>query len=209
WVWGALCAAGWLSAASNRGFLRGIARHGPRFLRLAVLVGLALWGLEALREVVASWIDRWGGRLTNEWVSLGASLGVMALHGLLVLLLLGASDVAKASLHAEGRRSAVRALGVGLRFLMRHPVAIGTVVVLGAALQALVLFAAGVSTDLTLGATLAGFWAPLVLGQVFVAFRIALRAGTLLALARMAAPETKPRDDPRKTRPRGADPIED
>jgi len=186
WVWSALSAAGWLSAARSEGFFAGIGRHGFRFLRLAAALALALVGLEIGRRALAAPIDAWAERSTSEVLAFVANRSVDVVHGVFVLLILAASDVAKARIASGDRRFVLGALASAAGFAIRRPMTAVGVGLAGAALQTALVFASGAATDGTLGPTQAGFFVPLLLGQVAIALRIAVRAGTLLAYSRMS-----------------------
>lgn len=185
WIWGALSAAGWLSADARRGFWAGMGQYGLRFARLALGVGGGLVALEMGRGLLARMVTRWAAESTSAPTAFAATTGVAVLHGLLVLWLLTVSDVAKVRIRAEDRRSAFLAFFAALGWVVRRPLSTLGLSLVGAGLQLALLFAAGIATDETMGPTLAGFLVPFGVGQVFVAVRIAVRAGTLLGLARL------------------------
>lgn len=199
WTWGAVAAGGWLYAAARKPFLEGVGRLGLRFLRLGAIVALVIFGLEAARAALAAPVERFADRSTSETLAGGAQLGLAAVHGLAVIFVLCVSDVAKARIHAQDRRFVLRAFLSASWFALRNPGSTLSVGLAGAALQAGLLFAAGVATDRTLGPSAAGFWLPLLLGQVFVALRIAVRAGTLLALARVSGADVAARAEIRES----------
>lgn len=191
---GLLITGGWMSVALRgregagmAAFLQGAGRYFGRFLR-TWLLGLALfagvtwlvWGAPGdwlLRRLVPEGdLELAASERTARWIENGRVLGYTALLLVVELVL----DLARASLVAGDRRSAVFALFRGLGFLLYEPFRVAGVVLGGGALEALWVYA-WVQATVLLGAPL---W---LLALLLPLGRIGLRGARYAALAALYA----------------------
>jgi hypothetical protein len=147
-----------------------------RFLRLAVVAAIVYgflfvtvhgWLFDGLYKVLIR--DLSSERMAFAWRAL-----LYAVFGLLVLAVNLVFDYAKVRAVVEDRRSMLGALTAAARFVRTHP---GTAISLYAldAAAFLVLMAVWAVIAPGVGGSGFGLWARLVLGQVYVAARLALK----------------------------------
>ena len=149
------------------GFFAACGVYGPRLLRLAVVAGVAYWGLFRL---VHPWVV--GGQPPGAGPP-AAGLLRYAAFGLLLALVGLVFDYARVRAVVEDRRSMLGAVLAGWRFVRRHPAACtGLYAANGLAAAAVVgaytVAAPAVATEASTG------WA-FLLGQVYVVARLAGR----------------------------------
>lgn len=156
-------------------FMAAGARFFPRLLRLTVLSGVLYFGIYRLARWLFPWIERLTRDVTVERNLLLANLAgacvVVVLLGLVNLIF----GYAKIAVVYEGRRSSLGALMRAARFVARHPgktiglyLLLALVALLVIALYAILAPGPGQST--TAGVALA-----LLLGQLFLVARLAVR----------------------------------
>lgn len=125
-----------------RGLLSGAAGYYPRLLRmqLAALIPLGLAGL--LASLVMRWASHVGDAATSETATHASSRIAWTLTIALVFVAQLAVDAGRARLAAEPeRRSAVKALGAGVKLIIKRP---AQTLALGAAATAVALLIAAI-----------------------------------------------------------------
>ncbi len=147
-----------------------------RFLRLAILAVPVYYVLFA---VVHDWLfgtlyERLTRDLTVERTAFLVRLGLYVVFGLLFVAVSALVDYAKVRAVVEGRRSMVGALLAAGRFVARHPAAVGGLYLLnGAALVAVLALYAAVAPGA--GRTGWSMWAGFLVGQAYIAARLAVK----------------------------------
>lgn len=148
-----------------------------RFLRLAVVAGLAYWMLfdlfhEWLLEDLYEYLTR---DVTVERTAFLIRIAGYALFGALVLPVNLLLDYAKIRVVVEDRRSMLGALLAAGRFVRRRPLSTGGLYVLNAALFGLLL-AGYAAVDPGVGAPdRTSLWTGLLIGQAYVLARVATK----------------------------------
>ena len=147
-----------------------------RFLRLAVVAGVAYWFL--FTYVHEQFFDEWYVRATRnlsvERVAFAWRAGLYALFGLLLVAVNVVCDYTRVRLVVEDRRSVVGALSASLAFIARNP---GAVAVLYAANGATFLLIVAVWAVVAPGAGRGGLtmWAGVALTQLYLVVRLMLK----------------------------------
>lgn len=157
------------------GFFAACGTHFFRFLRLGVIAGAAYY-------VLFSWIHPWlfddvATLLARDLSAERAEAGIIAvLYVIFGAALLGTSllfDYARVRIVVEDRRSAIGAVLASLRFIRRH---LGAVLALAGLQLAVLVALAAVYATLAPGAWSGGWaWLALLVGQVWIVFRIGCR----------------------------------
>ena len=154
-------------------------RYFFRLLRIALLTAVAYYGAFRLARWLFDWIGSATIDATAEKTVLIYNLLAAALVVGLLLLIRTVSDVAKIATIVEDRRSALLAVGRGIGFVATHPVAIAGIIAVFSALTG-VLFV--LYKFLAPGVTESSAWgivAALVITQLFLVAKVALRIALL------------------------------
>lgn len=189
-----------LTTGDDRRFLhrfgRGAGHFFGRFLRVGIAAGLTLVALAGLVAAAAGALAR---RLEESpwepmWVVMGgARLGLIALVALVALVAL---DVARIRLVREDGRRAVRLYWGSLALVLRHPVATLGIWAGTAALFALVLGLYALVRAVAPAQAWAGILFMVLAQQAVMlcraALRVALFAGEIALVERLAAPLSTP-----------------
>jgi hypothetical protein len=173
------------AAAGAAGFFAACGRHAFRFLRLALLSGVLYYLVYRLARAGFGALEDASRDVTSErtvllWVVAGAALTVLLLAAVRVVF-----DYAKVAVVAHGRRSALGAAWAGARFVASRPFATlglwAGFALLGAALLALY----SLLPAFTGVATWASVVLVLLVGQLALAVKLALRLALLGAETRL------------------------
>jgi hypothetical protein len=176
---------GAVAAAGAAGFFAACGRHAFRFLRLALLSGVLYYLVYRLARAGFGALEDAARDVTSErsvlfWVIAGAALTVFLLAVVRVVF-----DYAKIAVVAHGRRSALGAAWAGARFVASRPFATlglwAGFALLGAALLALY----SLLPAFTGVATWASVVLVLLVGQLALAVKLALRLALLGAETRL------------------------
>lgn len=190
-------------------FLAACGTYFFRFLRLAVVAGLAYWLLfdlvhEWLLEDLYEYLTR---DVTAERTAFLVRVAGYALFGALVLPVNLLLDYAKIRAVVEDRRSMLGALLAAGRFVRRRPFSTGGLYVLNAGLFGLLLVGYA-AVDPGVGAPDGpALWTALLIGQAYVLARVATKLvfyasqtayfqGQLAHAGYVAAPQPAPPDPP-------------
>ena len=156
-----------------------------RFLRLAPFMALAYYALFAVLHpfLFANLFPALTRDVTVERTAFLLRLGVYAVFGVLLVLVNIVFDYAKVRAVVEDRRSMIGAIAAGARFAWRHAGAVAFLYLLsGGLFVALLIVYALVAPGA--GATGAGLWLGIVIGQLYLLGRLWIR---LVFLASEAA----------------------
>jgi hypothetical protein len=169
---------------SQRGIGELLAAGGRRFfpfLRVTLIAAPLYYGLFRLAGWFFPWLERMTRDLTRETTVLALNLIAAGLVVLLLALLGMVTDYARISMVVAGRKSALAALAEGLSFVARRPFAApGLVIVFTAAMLGLFALYASAAPGAAETSPL-GILGVLVVGQVFLLARLALRLGLMAA----------------------------
>jgi hypothetical protein len=164
----------------SHGFFAASGVFFMRFLRLAVMAGLAYWVLFAY---VHEWMfERWFRDLTQDYAverdAFASRLSLYVLFGILLLAVNAVFDYAKIRAVVEDRRSMLGAVAASVRFIARNPVRVSGLYALNALLFLTVL---GVWAVIAPGAGRAGvaMWLAFAVGQLYVIARLFVKLHAL------------------------------
>jgi len=160
----------------THGFFAASGVYFFRFARLAVLAGAAYW---LLVGYLHPWLFDTKFRdftrgLPAERSAFWWQLAFYAVFGLLILAVNVVVDYAKIRMVVEDRRSAVGALLAALRFVARRPGRVIGLYLLNS-LVFLLLVAAWSAAAPGVGGTGVGMWLALVVGQIYLLARFAIK----------------------------------
>jgi hypothetical protein len=174
---------GGAAAAGAAGFFAACGRHAFRFLRLALLSGVLYYLVYRLARAGFGALEVASRDVTSErsvlvWVLAGAGITILLLATVRVVF-----DYAKIAAVAHGRRSAVGAAWAGARFVASRPFATLGLWAAFALLGAVLLALYSLLPAFTGVATWASVVLALVVGQLALAAKLALRLALLGAEA--------------------------
>lgn len=156
-------------------FLAASGRYFFRFLRLALIMGVAYFGIYKLAHWLFPAIERWTRDVTVETTVLVCHLGGVVLVAILMSVAHLVADFAKISTLREKRRSMVLAIGHSVRVVGRHPLqATGLLIVMFLILLGLQLLYFWSSPGTT-GTTTIALVLAISMGQVYLWMRWGLR----------------------------------
>jgi hypothetical protein len=158
------------------GFFAASGVYGFRFLRLAVVAGLAYWWLFAY---VHPWLfdtqfDRITRGMNEERTAFLVRAIFYVLFGAILLIVNVVVDYTKVRIVVEDRRSALGAISAAIRFIRNHP---GQVLALYGLNSLTFLVLLAVWAVIAPGAGGAGFsmWAGFVLAQLYIVARLLMK----------------------------------
>ncbi len=174
------------------GFFAGCGRHFGRFVLLALLSAVFYYAVYRLARSGFGWLEDSTIDVTSEttvllWVVAGAALVVLLLSIVRVVF-----DYAKIAVVADDRVGALSGLALGLRFVAARPLStLGLYWLVGLAGVLLLSLYAAVAPGAS-GGSWPAVVLSLLLGQLAIAGKLALRLVTLGAETAFYAPTTGP-----------------
>lgn len=160
----------------TEGFFQSCGVYFVRFVRLAVLAGLAYYLLFGYvhRWLLSDLFDRMTRDLTVERTGFFIRLALYAVFGLLLLTVNMVIDYAKIRTVVEDRRSMVGAVVAGARFIARRPARTGGLYLLnGVAFTVLIaLYAVAAPGAVPVGPPM---WGAFFVGQLYLVLRLGLK----------------------------------